>query len=176
MEQDQSHDKQQGPQSRAWYGAAIEAFIQTPVNEVVNSLIVNSDFPVLPTQRDAWIGSLDILGRSLEGLEGSLFLEFNIPRMGRRIDAVVIVGPVCLVVEFKVGETDFNRQDIDQAWDYALDLKNFHKASHSVSIVPILVATEANISLPTFLDADHDDVYKPVCVGGDGLRADAYIR
>ena len=141
MELDQGHDKQQEPQSRAWYGATIEVFLQTPVDEVVNCLIINSDFPVLPTQRDAWMGSLVVLGQSLEGFEGGIFLEFNIPRMGRRIDAVVIVGPVCLVVEFKVGEAEFKRQDIEQAWDYALDLKNFHEASHIVSIVPVLVAT-----------------------------------
>ena len=170
MELDQGHDKQQEPQSRAWYGATIEVFLQTPVDEVVNCLIINSDFPVLPTQRDAWMGSLVVLGQSLEGFEGGIFLEFNIPRMGRRIDAVVIVGPVCLVVEFKVGEAEFNRQDIEQAWDYALDLKNFHEASHIVSIVPVLIATESDMSLPASLIADHDDVYKPICVGSNGLR------
>ena len=170
MESVQNHNKQIVPQSRAWYGATVEKFLLAPADEVVNSLIVNSDFPVLPTQRDAWIGSLDVLKQSLVGLEGSIFLEFNIPRMGRRIDAVVIIGPVCLVVEFKVGEAEFNRQDIEQAWDYALDLKNFHEASHAVSIVPVLVATEASKSLPTFLTTDHDDVYKPTCVGSDGLR------
>jgi len=40
----------------------------------------------------------------LTGLTGSLYLEFDIPRMGRRIDAVVLNGPVVFVVEFKVGE------------------------------------------------------------------------
>jgi len=166
----QSHDMQQS-QSRAWYGASIEEFLRASADEVVNTLIVNSDFPVLPTQRDAWVDSIEILSESLEGLEGSVFLEFNIPRMGRRIDAVVISGPVCLVVEFKVGEAEFNRQDIEQAWDYALDLKNFHEASHAISIIPVLVATEANNSLSHSLKADHDDVYKPVSVGRDGLRS-----
>ncbi len=157
-------------QSRAWYGSTIDEFLRTPIDEVVKSLVVNSDFPVLPTQRDAWVGSIDVLNQSLEGLKGSLFLEFNIPRMGRRIDAVVIVGPICLVVEFKVGEAEFNRKDIEQAWDYALDLKNFHEASHAVSIVPVLVATEADYPPPNSLSVDHDDVYQPVCVGSAELR------
>ena len=63
--------------------------------------------------------------------------------MGRRIDVVLVIGPVIFAVEFKVGEKTFDRSAIDQVWDYGLDLKNFHEASHDASIVPILIATEA---------------------------------
>ena len=34
-------------------------------------------------------------------------------------------------------------KDKVQTIDYALDLKNFHRASHNAIIVPILVATDA---------------------------------
>ncbi len=170
MQSDKNNKLLKKPQSRAWYAATIEVFLLTPVDAVVNSLIVNSEFPVLPTQRDAWVGELDVLSESLKGMKGGLFLEYTIPRMGRRIDAVAIIGSVCFVVEFKVGEADYNRQDKEQVWDYALDLKNFHEASHAISIVPVLVATEANIPHPACLAADHDDVYQPICVGSAGLR------
>src|SRR5205814_6765965 len=60
---------------------------------------------------------------------------------------------------------------VDQIWDYALDLKNFHEASHNVSIVPILIATEATESAPVALEADADKVYRPVSVNAGGLRA-----
>ena len=73
-------------------------------------------------------------------------------------------GPVVFVVEFKVGERGFERAALDQVWDYALDLKNFHEASHAVAIVPILVATEATVSPPPTLQADEDGVYRPVSV------------
>ena len=63
--------------------------------------------------------------------------------MGRRIDVVLVIGPVIFAIEFKVGEKTFDRSAIDQVWDYGLDLKNFHEASHDASIVPILIATEA---------------------------------
>ena len=63
--------------------------------------------------------------------------------MGRRVDTVLLVRPIVFVVEFKVGETAFDRAAIDQVWDYALDLKNFHEASHSSPIIPILIATGA---------------------------------
>jgi len=171
METDQGQNHTQLSRSRAWYGANIDKFLQTSLGEVVKTLVLNSDFPVLQTQRDAWFGSVDILRNSLDGIKGSILLEFNIPRMGKRIDAVVITGAVCLVVEFKVGEAEFNRQDIDQAWDYALDLKNFHRASHDISIVPVLVATEAQNMSVVSLTADHDDVYQPICIDHRGLRS-----
>ena len=107
---------------------------------------------------------------SLVGLTGALFLEFNIPRMGRRIDAVLLVGPVVFVIEFKVGESTFDRAAVDQVWDYALDLKNFHEASHSVSIVPILIATETKAAPPLKLHADEDKVYRPILVHPEGFR------
>lgn len=91
--------------------------------------------------------------------------------MGRRIDAVVIVGPVVFAIEFKVGEKTFDGAAREQVWDYALDLKNFHEASHAAPIVPILVATEAATPSPPELHGDADGVYRPVLVARDGLRS-----
>jgi hypothetical protein len=90
--------------------------------------------------------------------------------MGRRIDAVLIVGPVVFAIEFKVGESTLERSAMEQVWDYALDLKNFHKASHHVAIVPILVATEATASPPLSLHADADQVYRPLLTSTEGFR------
>jgi len=111
------------------------------------------------------------LQKNLEGLTGTLFLEFNIPRMGSRVDAVLLIGPVVFVVEFKVGEASFDRAAVDQVWDYALDLKNFHEASHQVSLVPILIATQTKESAPVELLADLDHVYRPIQVHPGGFRA-----
>jgi hypothetical protein len=59
-----------------------------------------ASFPDVPEQKDAWVFQLGFLKTHLSALTGSLYLEFGIPRMGRRIDAVVLSGPVVLVVEF----------------------------------------------------------------------------
>ena len=80
---------------------------------------------------------------ALAGYDGSVFLEFDVPRIGSRIDAVLVAGPAVFVIEFKVGRNAFNTHDFNQAWDYALDLKNFHLGSHDAPILPVLVATEA---------------------------------
>lgn len=159
------------PPSRAWYSATIQEFLRTPPETVVGSLLKHTTFDVVTQQRDAWVCQLEILQRGLTGLEGSVFLEFNIPRMGRRIDAVLIIGAVVFVIEFKVGEQVFERAAREQVWDYALDLKNFHEASHAVPIVPILVVTEATTASQPQLSADSDQVFRPVLVDGDGLRS-----
>lgn len=156
--------------SRAWFSASIGDFLQTQPDAVVGRLATNSDFPLLLTQKDAWLAQIGFLQAHLVGLSGSLFLEFNIPRMGRRIDTVLLIGPVVFVIEFKVGESAFERAAVDQVWDYALDLKNFHEASHSVSIVPILLATGATKSAPFNLLADDDKVYRPVLVHPTAFR------
>jgi hypothetical protein len=156
--------------SRAWYGAPITEFLQTQPDTVIGRLARNSDFAFLPTQKDAWLAQISLLQSCLVGLTGSVFFEFNIPRMGRRVDTVLLIGPVVFVIEFKVGESVFERAAVDQVWDYALDLKNFHEASHSVSIVPVLIATGATASGSLKLGVDEDKVYRPIPVHAAVLR------
>lgn len=156
--------------SRAWYGAPIDEFRRTETTGILGTLAANGDFALLTTQRDTWIAQIDFLKRDLVGLAGSIFFEFNIPRMGRRIDVVLIIGSIVFALEFKVGEGTFDRAALDQVWDYALDLKNFHEASHGVSILPILIATEATQSSMLQLQADADQVYRPVSIAPHDLH------
>lgn len=129
--------------SRAYYSASISDFLLASTDEVIGRLSRNSDYALIQTQRDAWVAQIEILRGVLAGREGSIYFEFSIPRMGRRIDAVLLIGPVIFVVEFKVGEKTHTTSAYDQVFDYALDLKNFHETSHEQFIAPILVATEA---------------------------------
>lgn len=134
-------------------------------------LAQNPDFDLATTQKEAWLEQITFLQKNLDGLTGTLFLEFNIPRMGSRVDAVLLIGSVVFVVEFKVGEATFDRSAVDQVWDYALDLKNFHETSHYVSLVPILIATEATESRAVKLIRDADGVYHPIEVHPAGFPA-----
>lgn len=167
-----------GVSSRSWYSASITDFLQTQPDTIIGQLARNNNFALLPTQKDAWLAQIGLLQTCLIGLTGSLFFEFNIPRMGRRIDVALLIGPVVFVVEFKVGESSFERAAVDQSWDYALDLKNFHEASHFVSVVPILIATGATESPPLKLHVDEDKVYRPILVDPTGFRdaVDQIIR
>jgi hypothetical protein len=154
----------------AYYTADVATFINTVSDAILGGITANSAFAVDPAQRDAWVMQIEVLKTALVGVEGTIFLEFSVPRIGSRIDAVLVSGPAIFVIEFKVGGTDFIREDLNQVWDYALDLKNFHKASHRAPIIPLLVATHAPHS-ETVLPAPHaDDVSPPVRCHSKGLR------
>ena len=158
-------------ESRAWYSAPVAAFLAATDNEILGELARNSEFNIDEAQRVAWLTEIEFLREHLRGLSGTIFLEFSIPRVGSRVDVVLLADSVVFVVEFKVGQDDFGRAAVDQVWDYALDLKNFHEASHSTSLVPILVATGVSADTGSVeLSTDADRVYRPLCVAPAEFR------
>ncbi len=114
---------------REYYSDTIANFLNTTPNEILGELVKSNDFALEQTQRDAWLEEINILQKALQLYKGSIYFEYSIPRMGKRIDVVVITGSTIFVLEFKVGENEFPSHAIDQVWDYALDLKNFHETS-----------------------------------------------
>ncbi|MGH9476122.1 MAG: DUF2075 domain-containing protein [Terriglobales bacterium] len=120
-------------------------------------------------QRNAWRQEIHDLRGALASLDGYLCLEFAIPRMGQRADAVIVSQSVILVLEFK-SSTKAQAADMDQVWDYALDLKHFHQASHDLRIVPVLVTIAGNNSSPG-LRFSETGVAQPVSVGAQALGA-----
>jgi Uncharacterized conserved protein (DUF2075) len=121
-------------------------------------------------QREAWIQEIDTLKIALQGFQGFIFLEFDVPRLGRRIDAVLVSGPALFPMEFKCGEHEYKTADYHQAWDYALDLKNFHLGSHLAPILPILIATNARNTDSKWQPPDSDDVRPPRRCCADDLN------
>ena len=154
----------------AYYASSVSGLIAESADSVLGALTTKSAFAVDLTQRDAWLGEIAILKSALAGVDGTLLLEFVVPRIGSRIDAVLVTGPAVFVIEFKVGERNTTPHDYNQAWDYALDLKNFHQGSHAAPIIPILVPTESDLDDPKIPDPAHDDVYAPVVCGAQALR------
>jgi len=128
---------------RDYYSDSIAIFLKTSTEEILGKLALHSDFSIDQSQRDAWIEEINILQKVLFNFQGSIYFEYSIPRMGKRIDVVILIGPAIFVLEFKIGEKEFLSYAIDQVWDYALDLKNFHESSHEHFIAPVLIATKA---------------------------------
>lgn len=158
---------------RSFYSATIEAFTSADLDTILGGLTRNSGFSIDPNSRDAWVGEIQILQRELNKYagKGSIYLEFVVPRLGRRIDALVLIDHVVFIIEFKVGESQFTRYAIDQVWDYALDLKNFHETSHACPIAPILVATNTSgISSPIATSHHDDGVLYPINASPDQLN------
>lgn len=157
---------------RAFYTASFRQVAHSSVRILVDELISASGragYPANDNQIAAWREEVEVLQPALAPLEGKAFFEFTIPRMGRRADAVLVSGAVIFVVEFKVGEDRFPNAARNQVWDYALDLKNFHETSHTVTIVPILVSTRAADSAPTGVRRGEDGVWDPLEVSAAGL-------
>ena len=142
---------------REYYSDTISNFLRTSTDEILGKLAVNNDFALIQTQRDAWVAQIAILSETLAPYTGSIYFEYSIPRMGRRIDVVMLIGPVIFVIEFKVGEGEFTSFAMDQVCDYALDLKNFHDTSHEQYIAPILVATNAKGVIPIIAVTPQND-------------------
>jgi hypothetical protein len=142
---------------RAYYSDKISDFLQKSNEEILGKLAQGNDFSLEQTQRDAWLEEIRILKNVLRPYKGSIYFEYSIPRMGKRIDVVLVIASVILVLEFKVGEKEFHSHAIDQVWDYALDLKNFHETSHDAYIAPVLVVTNARASIAIIATTAHED-------------------
>jgi len=154
----------------AYYSAPIDRFLTTDPQQVLGTLVAAHTHDLDINQRQAWQEQIGVLGHVLRGFAGTIFLEFDAPRLGSRIDAVMVSGPVIFAIEFKCGEHQFRVADYNQAWDYALDLKNFHAASHESPIFPILVATQAEAADAAWQPPYPDGVRPPYRCGARHLR------
>lgn len=142
---------------RYYYSDTISSFCTTSSQEILGELARNNEFSLEHTQKTAWLQQIRILRAVLNNCDGVIFFEYSIPRMGRRIDVVLIIRNVIFVLEFKVGEREFLSSAIDQVFDYALDLKNFHEGSHIPLIAPILIVTEATKDSTEIALTPHND-------------------
>lgn len=150
------------PQYRRYqYGATISDFINSSSESILGELTKGSSFDVDITQRNAWMVEIEILQTQLSNLDGSVYFEFVIPRMGKRADVILVVRSCIFVIEFKVGSSVFDQYAIDQAEDYALDLANFHSESHNKTLIPVLIATDARLSRSFLTD---EGLCTPKCV------------
>ena len=149
--------------SRACYSNHILGFLSDSAESVLGSLTANYSHSTLEDlQINAWVEQVKILKNQLAELkEGHILFEYSIPRMGKRVDNIILVDGIVFVLEFKVGEESYPLYALDQALDYALDLKNFHEQSHTKKIIPILISTHA-IEHINVLQPFEDSVFEPL--------------
>ncbi|MDH3663945.1 MAG: DUF2075 domain-containing protein, partial [Alphaproteobacteria bacterium] len=155
----------------AYYDATIEEFLKTDDTAVLGTLAQHHGFALEQQQKGAWLAQIRLLKRALRGInQGYVLFEFRIPRIGKRADVILVIADIILILEFKVGARRFDRSSIEQVHDYALDLKNFHRESHSAAIVPVLIATEAEAEQEIDVQWAADRIATPLLVSMDGLR------
>ena len=156
---------------RFYYGETIEAFLADDANTILGKLTQAESFDTAREQKNAWNEEIGLLKKYLAGHEGSIFFEYSIPRLGRRVDVVLLINGIVFCLEFKAGADRFEAADREQVWDYALDLKNFHEPTRDLRVVPILVATEAPGELFEIKTCNYDDkVYVPLLANATTLK------
>ena len=160
---------------RCLYNSDFAFFFMQSVDSIFGTLCENYHGEALTTTREAWKSEIVVMKHALSSMReeaGQIIFEYDIPRLGKRIDVVLLYRGIIFCLEFKVGESRILEADVDQALDYALDLKNFHKFSQDHVIVPILIATNYPIHSTSVQMSVYDDrVVNPVFTGRTGLLA-----
>ncbi len=159
--------------SRCLYNNNFEDFLRKNSDEILGILCTRYHGDALTTTREAWRAEInimrDVLSQIADG-KGEIIFEYDIPRLGKRIDVVLLYKGIVFCLEFKVGETKILEMDVDQVLDYALDLKNFHKFSEEKIVVPILIATKYSSSTKDVQMSVYDDrVVNPLVTGVPGV-------
>ncbi len=158
---------------RCLYDNNLIDFLSETDVSILGKLCDNYHGDAKATTREAWKGEISVMKDALsrfENKDGRIIFEYDIPRLGKRIDVVLLYRGIIFCLEFKVGESHILEADVDQVLDYALDLKNFHRFSQDKVIVPILIATNYRGSSSDVKMSVYDDqVVNPLVTGETGI-------
>ncbi len=156
---------------RSYYSTTVQEFFEQDQSAILGQISLGD--PSAETallQRNAWLDEIDVLRDQLEGLEeGRVLFEYSVPRMGKRVDVVLLHCNIVFVLEFKCGDTGYRQAAVDQVYDYALDLRNFQKESHDKLLVPIVVATRAPAR--NIVVVERDRIVEPILCNAKNLRS-----
>jgi Uncharacterized conserved protein (DUF2075) len=170
---DQGDEEQSSAQIRRWFYADNISDFLSRQDQYILGCLAETSAGIEKPQLNAWTKQISLLREALFDFDpnGRVYFEYVIPRLGKRIDCVVLLEHVLFVIEFKVGESGFTNAALDQVWDYALDLRNFHETSHVIPMAPLLVATEADSTDLCPTGTIHDDsLLRPLRVGRGQLK------
>lgn len=156
---------------RFYYGKTIAEFLAEEPDAIFGALSQAESFDTARDQKNAWNEEIGLLKSILQGYNGDVFFEYSIPRLGKRVDVILLINGVVLCLEFKAGAERFETADKEQVWDYALDLKNFHEPSRDLFVAPVLVATDAPDEPFELVTCNYDDkVYAPLQANASTLK------
>lgn len=157
---------------RYYYSDSITDFLSRNTNEIVGGLTLASQHDINDETSKSWVEEIETMREVLAPYEGrgSVYFEYNIPRMGRRVDVIVVIDGIIFVLGYKTAERMFSREALVQVWDYAIDLKNFQEGSLERILIPILVVpSEKSSRCQTDMKHFGDYVYEPLQVNSKRL-------
>lgn len=155
---------------RAYYSDSITNFLAQSCEEIFGKIAYSDSFTqTLDTQRNTWNREITILKNQLKDItEGRILFEYIIPRMGKRVDVVILYQNIIFLLEFKCGDTEYKRSTYNQVYDYALDLKSFHKESHNKLLVCLMVSDCAPAQ-PHSINIVNN-IVEPIACNADNIR------
>jgi Uncharacterized conserved protein (DUF2075) len=142
--------------TRSYYSNTISDFLNDDETKILGKLSLHHNHALEDLQKNAWVKQIKILKEALkEFTKGQIYFEFSIPRMGKRVDNILIINDLIFVLEFKVGDTQYQKYSIEQVVDYCLDLQNFHEGSHREKLIPVLISTKAEPIQNEFVETNN---------------------
>lgn len=154
---------------RSYYSASFLDFISSSNYEILGTIhnnVISLDTTIL--QNNAWSEEIQILKDQLCNFsQGRIIFEYTIPRMGKRVDVVLLYKNIIFLLEFKCGDCEYRQNAYDQVYDYALDLRNFQKKTHDKLIVPIIISTLAPCYENSILERDR--IIEPIRCNRDNI-------
>ena len=158
---------------RCLYNNSFVNYLDESDDSILGKLVSSYHGTAQTTTIEAWTGEIAIMKETLSRFAdktGQIIFEYDIPRLSKRIDVVLLYKGVVFCIEFKVGESHILEPDLDQVLDYALDLNYFHKFSQDKVIVPILVATNYKSASTIIQKSGYaDKVLNPLITGKSDL-------
>ncbi|MBP5693016.1 MAG: DUF2075 domain-containing protein [Bacteroidales bacterium] len=159
---------------RCMYDASFSEFLASSKAEVLGHIVMSYHGVDQTTTNEAWEGEIELLQEVLtqwNDENAHIIFEYSIPRLGKRIDVVLLLRGIIFCLEFKVGQKDALQEDVEQVLDYALDLKNFHLFSANRPIAPILIPTRYSNTTTSIKSSPYDDgIFNPFITGASGLK------
>jgi hypothetical protein len=144
----------------AYFKNSLHEFVRTPAQNIAGALskaILQRFAGNQQEQLKSWLEQIKLLQSACQNVldifpragTWGVLLEYPLLRLQRRLDTVALAAQLVAVIEFKVGAKAYHAADARQVEDYALDLRDFHHASHRLTVVPVLCATDAPaVALP----------------------------
>jgi len=137
----------------AFYSNKISNFISDNVSSIIGALTTQSGlagfYQLLHSQTLSWNEEINILKTSFTKAliknsqigEFGILLEYPIARREKRIDVVIVANNLIIIIEFKVGKSEYLNADKEQLLDYCQDIRDFHFESRDKIIIPVLLVT-----------------------------------
>ncbi len=132
---------------------SLSHFLESEPDEVTGQLangLASAGFDAVASlQLSSWRGQISALQEGLRLLVAemplcttdTILLEYTIPVIRRRLDAVIIHDDKIIVVEYKHGPSASATASLRQAQDYALDLADFHEYSRHAQLFPVAMGS-----------------------------------